>query len=145
MRLHWDSEVKGFGLRITHTGAAAWILNFRSHGIERQMTIGSFPDWTTKAAREQAKAYKRLVDQGQDPMADRHKERAAPTMNDLAAHCIATHLPRERPVSQTMHKIALAKHVLPRLGNHKLAAVRHSDIAGLQRKISSAVRSRGTA
>ena len=94
MRLHWDSAVKGFGLRITRTGAAAWVLNFRSHGIQRQLTIGSFPDLTAKAAREQAKALKRDIDMGVDPMADRHADRKAPTMNDLAAHYIAKNVVR---------------------------------------------------
>ena len=68
MALHWDTEVKGFGLRVTKAGAAAWVLNFRSHGVQRQLTIGSFPDWTAKAAREQAKAFKREIDMGSDPM-----------------------------------------------------------------------------
>ena len=50
---------------------------------------------------------------GGDPMADRHAERKAPTMNDLATHYIATHLPRKCPSSQTMDKLALTKHILP--------------------------------
>src|SRR4051794_33749974 len=86
MALHWDSEVKGFGLRITRAGAAAWIVNYRASGVQRQMTIGSFPDWSCKAAREQAKTLKQRVDLGEDPMLDRHHERAAPTMADLAEH-----------------------------------------------------------
>ena len=35
-----------------------------------------------------------------------------------------------------MDKLALEKHVLPKLGNRKLAAIRHGDIAALHRNIS---------
>jgi integrase len=100
------------------------------------MTLGSFPDWSAKQAREEAKAKKRLVDQGGDPMRDRHQERAAPTMADLAGHYTLVHLPRKRPGSQENDRQLLAKHILPRLGNRKLAAIRHTDIASLHRHVS---------
>ena len=50
-RIAYDSEVKGFGARITAAGAKAFILNYRVAGRERRITIGSFPDWSVKAAR----------------------------------------------------------------------------------------------
>src|ERR1700712_3869537 len=83
-RITYDQEVKGFGVRITSAGAKAFILNYRSAGRERRITIGSFPDWSTKQARAEATKLKRRIDVGEDPMADRHADRAAPTMNDLA-------------------------------------------------------------
>jgi hypothetical protein len=134
--LMWDSEVKGFALRITKAGAKAWVLNFRASGVQRQMTIGSFPDWSCKAAREQAKALKREIDMGSDPMLERHEQRAAPTFADLAEHYRKTHLPRKRLSGQTSDNLILEKHVLPKLGNRKLAAIRHSDIAALHGTIS---------
>ena len=48
-RITYDQEVKGFGVRITSAGAKAFILNYRSAGRERRITIGSFPDWRYQA------------------------------------------------------------------------------------------------
>ena len=54
--LIWDHEVKGFGIRVTAAGARAFVLNYRrkADARERRWTIGSFPDWGTAAAREEA-------------------------------------------------------------------------------------------
>jgi hypothetical protein len=41
-------------LRITFTGAKAFILDYRAEGRQRRMTIGSFPDWSVVAARKAA-------------------------------------------------------------------------------------------
>ena len=44
-RVTYDVEVKGFGVRVTAAGAKSFIVNYRSGGRERRITIGSFPDW----------------------------------------------------------------------------------------------------
>ena len=59
--IHYDSEVKGFGVRVTRFGARAFILNYRARGVERRYTIGSYPDWRVATAREEAKRLKRLA------------------------------------------------------------------------------------
>ena len=70
-RITYDDELVGFGCRVTAAGARAFIVNYRAGARERRITIGSFPDWTVKAARDEPKAIKRRVDQGEDPMAER--------------------------------------------------------------------------
>ena len=48
----YDTEVKGFGCRVYPSGARTFVLNYRTRGgRERRITIGSFPDWNTAAAR----------------------------------------------------------------------------------------------
>ena len=69
-------------------------------------------------------------------MRDRHQDRAAPTMATLAEHFILIHLPKKRPGSQSNDMQLLNKHILPRLGSRKLAAITHSDIASLHRQMS---------
>ena len=64
-RIHYDTEVAGFEIRLTAAGARSFVLNYRAGGRERRITIGSFPDWTVQAAREEAKALKRRVDIGE--------------------------------------------------------------------------------
>src|SRR5205823_2036679 len=76
--------VRGFGIRITAAGARAFVLNYRAGMRERRITIGGFPDWSVKAAREQGRSLRRQIDSGSDPMAERHEGRSAPTMDDLA-------------------------------------------------------------
>ena len=75
--IHYDTEVRGLGVRITQNNARSFIFNYRVKGIERRLTIGSLSDWPLKVVRDEAKRLRRLVDQGSDPMAERHADRAA--------------------------------------------------------------------
>jgi Arm DNA-binding domain len=98
-RITYDADIAGFGVRTTAAGAKSFILNYRADGRERRITIGSFPDWTVAAAREHARSLKRRIDIGDDPMADRHAKRQAPTIAALADRYMAEHAPRKSPRS----------------------------------------------
>jgi integrase len=139
MRITWDGGdkgVKGLGARITAAGARSFVLNYRAAGIMRQLTIGSFPDWTVSAARDKAKLLKQGIDQGGDPMADREAARKAKTVADLATHYREVHLPSKRAGSAQADEWNLAKHIVPRLGRLKVEAVTHADIKQLHREIT---------
>jgi integrase len=135
-RVHYDDEIKGFGVRVTAAGAKAFVLNYRAGGRERRITIGSFPDWPVKGARDRAAELKRQVDVGADPMVRRHAERHAPTMNGLADLYREVHLPKKRPGSQQADETTLRLHVLPKLGRHRVADLRHTHIAALHREVT---------
>ena len=77
-KVSYDTELKGFGVRVTAAGAKAFVLNYRTGGRERRITIGRYPDWSVAAAREAARRLKRDVDLGRDPMGERYEQRAAP-------------------------------------------------------------------
>ena len=68
-RLFYDSEIRGFALRVTARGARSFVLNYYAAGVERRLTIGSYPAWSVTAARNRAKELRREVDNGNDPMA----------------------------------------------------------------------------
>jgi integrase len=136
-RIYYDTEVKGFGLRVTKAGARSFILNYRVHGVERRFTIGSYPDWGVAAAREEAKRLKRLVDQGRDPMGERHEERAAPTVNELVDRYLVEHAPRKRTRSRQEDESLIRQWLRPELGNKRVADLRHADVERLHRKITA--------
>jgi integrase len=135
-RIEYDTEVKGFGARITAAGAISFILNYRAGGRERRITIGSHPDWSVTAAREKAKELKRRVDDGGDPMGDRHAERGAPTVADLAARYLQEHATRKRANSAEGDAILLRQHVVSKLGPLRVAAVRRSEVEALHREVT---------
>ncbi len=135
-RIVYDGDVKGFGVRITKAGARAFILNYRAGGRERRITIGSVPDWNVQAARDRAKELKRDVDNGGDPMGDRHADRAAPTVSELADRFVNEHLSKRRETTVTDYKSILRLYIRPQLGTTRVADVRHSDVEKLHRTIA---------
>src|SRR5262245_43034402 len=96
-RIEYDSEVKGFGGRVTANGAKAFVLTYRTRaGVQHRYTIGTFPEWKTLSARKEAARLKREVQAGADPVKELREERDAPTMSDLAARYLDEHAPKKR-------------------------------------------------
>lgn len=74
-----DTELKGFGLRITPQGVRAFILEKRIHGRLRRMTLGRYGELTCEQARRQARIFLGKIALGDDPVAERHKARVKAT------------------------------------------------------------------
>jgi integrase len=135
-RITYDTDIKGFGVRITAKDAIAFILNYRVSSRERRLTIGNYPDWSVTAAREEAKMLKQRTDRGDDPLAKRHHDRQAPTMQDLCSRYIEDYLPRKRSQRDDLREIQ--KVILPRWKMVKVADISFTDIDRLHRERSKA-------
>jgi integrase len=77
----WDTEVKGFGVRITSTGVRTYVLRYRMGGgdtPQRMLTIGRHGSpWTAESARRRAVELLSQVRLGTDHVAERDAARAA--------------------------------------------------------------------
>jgi len=137
-RITYDTDTKGFGIRVTAAGGRAFVLNYRrkSDGRERRWTIGSFPNWTTGAARDEAKRLKRLIDGGADPVGEHQGERSAPTVADLCERFEKEYLPRKREWTAKGYRQQIAADILPAMPRLKVAAVTYADADRLHRDIS---------
>lgn len=140
-RIHYDSEVPGFGCRVTAGGARSFILNYRTRtGRERRYTIGDFSvtgdGWSTSTARGEAERLRVAIRGGADPMEEIEADRNAKTVADLVQRFEEEHLPRKRAHTADSYGIVLARHVLPELRNRTVAELRYTDIADLHRKVT---------
>jgi integrase len=141
-RVTYFSEVKGLGVRVTKSGARSFVLNYRvkgkegAAGRERRITIGSYPDWSAKAAVEKAEQLRARINGGEDPMGALHAARAAPTINDLAYEFEVQHLANRRTATQTDYKSILRLYIRPQLGQIKVSDIRHSDVEKMHRTIA---------
>jgi integrase len=135
-RITYDTEIKGFGLRVTAGGARAFVLNYRVGGRERRLTIGSYPDWSVQAAREEARRLKREVSLGHDPMGQRHFERGVPTVAELAERYLAEHAIHKVARAQADDRSMLNTLVLPAIGRLRVSNVRQEDLDQLHRQVS---------
>lgn len=136
----YERQTPGFGLRITAAKAKAFVLTYRVGGQQRRATIGSWPIWTVTAAREQAKSWRRRIDGGEDPLRRRQEERAAPTIADLVADFVETHLPKRRASTQVSYKSILMREIPKSWRNRKVADFRFEDIERLHGDITKSGR-----
>jgi integrase len=134
----FDDLIKGFGVRVTAAGAKAFVLKYRrrSDGLRRLLTIGTFPDWTVLAAREEAKRLKREIDGGADPVGQDRADREAPTVNDLCDRYETEQLPKRRASTQREYVSILRRHIRPALGKRKVATLAFADIDALHHRVT---------
>ena len=66
--LYWDTESRGFGLRVTPTGLAKFITQGRVRGTNREVrtTIGTYGAWTVDDARRRAEEIRHQMEDGKD-------------------------------------------------------------------------------
>ena len=131
-----DNEVIGFGIQVRETGRKSFTLDYTFEGRRRRLFIGDFPEWSTVAAREQAKRVKRDVDQGIDPLIVRDERRTAPTIKDLIERYLTEHVSRLGKDSARDRRNMMMTYVLPVWGNRKVIDIRPSDIDQLLAEIA---------
>ena len=134
--VRYDDRIRGFGVRVTSAGKKAFVLNYRIHGRERRMTLGSYPAWTLLAARRRAEELRRDVDLGIDPLQRRTDKMNAPTVSDLFERYVSDHLPKKSNSSVINDLQLWNKDILPTLASRKLADVIFSEIDALHRKLT---------
>jgi integrase len=133
----WDSELKGFGVRVQRGGAKSYVLHYRigtGRGATlRKLTIGRHGSpWTPETARKEAKTLLGMIEEGADPAADKMARREAPTIAELAERFLAEHAEAKRKGSTAAeYRRLLDKIILPALGKRKVADVTRADMTKL--------------
>lgn len=138
-RIVYDAKISGFGIRVTAAGAKSFVLNYRIDGRERRYTIGSYGPglWGVERARKRAGECRRLIDRGEDPLAERIGKRRAPTVADLCDRYEEDHLPRKRESSAKEDRAMIAKIIRPKIGSMKVESVRYTDVDRLHRSMKA--------
>lgn len=128
----WDEDLKGFGVRVSASGTASYVVQFRMGGREsstRRFTIGTHGSpWTPATAREEAIRLLLLVGRGIDPIeADKQRRREAV---DLAfskyADSFASSCKGRGWKAHVERSIRL--HLKPVLGNKPLPTITRPDV-----------------
>ena len=133
----WDSELKEFGIRVWPSGRKTYFLRYRAQNrVKRYKTIGQHGKITSEQARSQAQTYFSRITHGEDPVVEEKIIRTAPTVAELAERYLNEYAKlRKKPGSLRPDEYNLRCHVLPALGQLKVADITRSDIANLHYKM----------
>src|SRR5881227_696349 len=95
---------RGFGVRITASGARAFIINYRLRGREYRFTIGAWPDWSALKAVREARNLRQRVDRGENPLHDRKPPPATKSIADVLEDFMSRYVRnKERPLRSADH------------------------------------------
>ena len=126
----WDTELPGFGCKITPKGARVYVLQYWAGGRSRRFTLGRHGEAiTADQARRDAMRLKGAVAHGDDPASARAADRAVPTLEGLAERYLVEHAAvKKRASSAAEDRRNLGKHILPKLGGLRVNAITRADI-----------------
>lgn len=135
----WDSELRGFGLRVSPAGRKSFILFYRTReGQQRKPTIGSYPALRPEAARVLAKQMLADAAKGGDPSASRKEARAAANVSELCDRYMREHAETRKKASSIKGDRRLIDvHILPAMGSRKVAAVTRANVAALHHALAA--------
>jgi integrase len=128
---------RGFGVRVTASGARAFILNYRLRGREHRFTIGAWPDWSALRAVREARSLRQRVDRGEDPLKDRAPIPATKSVSNVIDDFMTRHVRnKERPLrSADQIQSAFDRLVKPRIGKRGVYELRRSHVAEMLDKV----------
>lgn len=135
--LVWDTELKGFLVRVTPNGAVSYAFEYRFGKVTRRLTIGGRGDpWTPDSARDEALKLKARVAQGGDPAMERKRFREQPTLREFAREYIEKYAkPRKKPSSWKGDERLLENHILRALGSMRVVDITRADVARFHRSL----------
>ena len=134
----WDSELPGFGLRVTPAGVKSFILDYRtSGGIRRRLTVGRYGTLTCDQARDRAHVLLGQIVEGCDPLDKARQVREAPTIKELSEEYFTRHAEaRKKPKSIAEDHRLFDNYILPDLRDRKVADLTRADIAKLHSRMN---------
>ena len=129
----WDTDIKGFFLRVYSTGRRVYALKYRLGPLQRIYTIGVHGSpYTPETARDAAEKALRRVADGEDPATEKKSAREALTVSALIDRYLAdgpATKPAKRASTWANDSSNLNRHVRPLLGRKVANGVSKGDAA----------------
>jgi integrase len=130
----WETNGKGFGLRISPAGRKSFIFMYRFEGTARRITLGVYPNITLSEAHGlHAKARQKLeqgIDPGVESVEGKRQAREAYTVTELVNDYIEKHAKRKKRSWKEDQRI-LNKDVTPRWGRRKANSITRLEVVNL--------------
>ncbi len=96
----WDSEVVGFGIKVSVGGHKSYVLQYRHEGRSRRYTIGPHGSpWTPDTARTEAKKLLGAVASSVDVQSEKTERRSGLTVAELCDLYVSVGLATKKPTS----------------------------------------------
>lgn len=126
----FDDQLPGFCARIAPNGKRHYYLQYMKHKKVKRLMMGLHGILTAEAARDKAIAMLAKINAGADPVEEKIQKKLEPTVTELSEKYMKEHVtPHCKPSTAAGYRRYLDKHILPTLGNMKVADVTRTDIA----------------
>lgn len=137
----WDSDLKGFGLRVSPSGTKTYLVRYRvgggRTGTLRQLVIARHGVLTADQARERARVALAQVAAGGDPQLERAERRADLTVGELCDLYMLEGVALKKASTLKVDRIRIDRHIKPRIGRIKVGEVTRHDVERLMHDVAA--------
>lgn len=148
-QIYWCDGSAGFGLRLTPSGSKSFIYKYMNGRQSRWITIGKYPQWSIRKARQSYEDYHEQVnDYGRDPISEAQEEKKRQQDKITVSAFLDTYLNIMRLKDKATineEERALNSHVIPLIGDMLLDEVTSQDIDAIQTRILKNAKKRSSA
>ena len=133
----WDSDLKGFGLRVEISGTKTYIVRYRPRGVaaKRFFTIGRHGILAPEQARDRAKEVLGAVANGEDPAKDHETSKKRPSVQMVFDEFYRLHVTiKLKPVTRKMYRSVFDNYVLPSWGGRVAEDLSRTDLSRFHAK-----------
>lgn len=125
----WDTEMRGFGLRVYSSGQKSFVITYRNYqNKQRFLVLGRYGVLTIQQARELARENLVLVDKGIDPLIEKRKHLIGETFKEFSVTYLERHAKREKKSWREDERM-LNQYLLPTFGKHKLKDIKREMVS----------------
>lgn len=136
----WDSDLTGFGLRVSPSGAKSFIAFYRAgtgrKAPMREYTIGRFGTLTAEQARAEAERVLSAARLGSDPQADKAKIQREMTVGDLCDLYLTEGTATKKASTLATDRGRITAHIKPVLGKKSVSSVTAGDVERFMRAVA---------
>lgn len=128
---------RGLFLYVKATGARSWVLRYQVNGRRHDLGLGAYPDVTLALARQKATDARRMILDGDDPIAKRRQAQPK-TFKDAALELIESKRPGWKNAKHAAQWTStLEAYAFPTLGQMQVTKIATADVIGALKTIWS--------
>lgn len=135
-----DPDSGGLFLLVQPTGALLWRFRYKVFGVERKLSLGTFPDVSLQQARRLRDAARADVEEGGDPVAEKRQKRlqaelAAKTTFELVATEYIQKMEREGRSPATIKKARWFLELLGAIAKRPIASITPHELLDVLKRV----------
>jgi integrase len=134
----WDTDLPGFGLKVTPAGNRVYILQYRIGRRLRRYTIGKHGSpWTPEGARKEAARLRGRIAIGLDPAEEKAKAHNSLTVAELCDLYVAEGCATKKPSTLTRDHSRIKRHIKPLLGSREAKSITRADVLRFMQDVAA--------
>lgn len=137
-RKYFDGN--GLYLEVAPSGGKWWRLKYRVNGVEKRISLGTYPEVTLKEARDKTHEHRKTLRDGLDPSVERRRSQArARTLEDIGREWLV----KEQDKWSATHRVAtisrIERLIFPRIGKRPIDSLTPPDMLAFANLIKDSI------